>query len=197
MRRRTGLLDHPLVGNQTGTVFGPSSASCRCCHTAASCQSAPSPAGHPGPKPLLVRQELPRDSRVQHEQDGAQHLAVIQPLAARDLTLLKKIARVRHIRDRLARASSVLLALFCRIQCYRSIAVSRLTCAHGDRHRGRRQIGSFGNTHPQGQSQAAIGYELVAEEPPEVTAISCMRCVKPLSLAGIVMASAVGSSAIA
>ena len=114
MRRRTGLLDHPLVGNQTGTVFGPSSASCRCCHTAASCQSAPSPAGHPGPKPLLVRQELPRDSRVQHEQDGAQHLAVIQPLAARDLTLLKKIARVRHIRDRLARASSVLLALFCR-----------------------------------------------------------------------------------
>jgi hypothetical protein len=42
-----------------------------------------------------------------------------------------------------------------------------------------------------------MGYELVAVEPPEVMAISCMRCVNPLSLAGISAASAVGSSAIA
>jgi hypothetical protein len=45
--------------------------------------------------------------------------------------------------------------------------------------------------------QAAVVYEPVAEEPPEVMAIPCMRCVKPLNLAGIVTASAVGSSAIA
>ena len=44
------------------------------------------------------------------------------------------------------------------------------------RYPGRKRIGAFRNTHPQDQSQAAIGYELVAEEPPEVTAISCMRC---------------------
>ena len=43
----------------------------------------------------------------------------------------------------------------------------------------------------------AAGYEPVAEEPPEVTAISCMRCVKPSSRAGISVAPAVGNPAIA
>jgi hypothetical protein len=41
------------------------------------------------------------------------------------------------------------------------------------------------------------GYEPVAEEPPEVMAISCMRCVKPFNWAGISVTPAVGNSAIA
>ncbi len=50
-----------------------SSSSCSCCHTPASCQSPqPPPARHPGPEPQLLRQELPRDPRVQHEQDAGQ-----------------------------------------------------------------------------------------------------------------------------
>ena len=53
------------------------------------------------------------------------------------------------------------------------------------------------NAHPHGPSQAATGYEPVAEEPPEVTAISCIRCVKPFSRAGISVARAIGNSAIA
>jgi hypothetical protein len=56
---------------------------------------------------------------------------------------------------------------------------------------------AFRNAHPHGPSRAATGYEPVAEEPPEVTAISCMRCVKPFSRAGISAAPAVGNSAIA
>jgi|HubBroStandDraft_6_1064221.scaffolds.fasta_scaffold100894_3 uncharacterized protein with PQ loop repeat len=40
----------------------------------------PPPARHPRPEPQLLRQELPRDPRIQHEQDPGQHLAVIQPL---------------------------------------------------------------------------------------------------------------------
>ena len=62
---------------------------------------------------------------------------------------------------------------------------------------GRWRAGAFKNAHPHGPSQAATGYEPVAEEPPEVTAISCMRCVKPLSRAGISVGPAVGNSAIA
>ena len=46
-------------------------------------------------------------------------------------------------------------------------------------------------------SRGQLGYEAVADEPPEVTAISCMRCVNLFSMAGISVRSAVGSSAIA
>jgi hypothetical protein len=53
------------------------------------------------------------------------------------------------------------------------------------------------NAHSQHPAQAAAGYELVPVEPPDVMAISSMRCEKPFSLAGIAVASAVGSSAIA
>jgi hypothetical protein len=42
----------------------------------------PPPARHPGPEAKLLRQELPRDAGVEHEQDAAQDLAVIQPPAA-------------------------------------------------------------------------------------------------------------------
>src|SRR5690606_16538330 len=41
----------------------------------------PAPAGHPRAKPQFLRQELPRDTGVKHEQDPAQHPAVVQPLA--------------------------------------------------------------------------------------------------------------------
>jgi hypothetical protein len=43
----------------------------------------PPPARHAGPEPQLLWQELPRDPGVQHEQDAAHRLAVIQPPAAR------------------------------------------------------------------------------------------------------------------
>jgi len=42
-----------------------------------------SPAGHPGPEPQLLGQELPPDSGVQHEQDPTQHLPVRDPPTSR------------------------------------------------------------------------------------------------------------------
>ena len=38
----------------------------------------PPPAGHAGAEPEFLRQELPRDRRVKHEQDPAQHLPIRQ-----------------------------------------------------------------------------------------------------------------------
>ncbi len=43
----------------------------------------PAPAGHPGPEPQLLRQELPLDPGVPHEQDPTQHLPIRDPLPTR------------------------------------------------------------------------------------------------------------------
>ena len=61
-----------------------SSTSCSRCHTPAGVPvPQPPPAGHPRAVAQLLRQELPRDAGVQHEQDPAQRLAVIQPPPSR------------------------------------------------------------------------------------------------------------------
>jgi hypothetical protein len=41
------------------------------------------PARHPGAETQFLRQELPLDTGVQHEQDPAQHLPIRQPAATR------------------------------------------------------------------------------------------------------------------
>ena len=61
-----------------------SSDSCSRCQTPASLPvPQPPPARHPRPEAQLLRQELPRDARVQDKQDPGQDFPVIQPLAAR------------------------------------------------------------------------------------------------------------------
>jgi hypothetical protein len=56
-----------------------------------------SPAGHPRPESQLLREELPLDTGVQHEQDPAQHLPIRDPLPTR----IRRIPRRRLGQQRL------------------------------------------------------------------------------------------------
>jgi hypothetical protein len=59
-------------------------ASCSASQTPASCQSRSlRQQVIPDPNPQLLGQELPRNARVEHEQDPAQRRPVIQPLTTR------------------------------------------------------------------------------------------------------------------
>jgi hypothetical protein len=59
-----------------------SSSSCSCCQTPACCQSR-RPAGHARAEAEFSRESLPGDPGREHEQDPVQHLAVVDPSAAR------------------------------------------------------------------------------------------------------------------
>lgn len=84
-----GAVDHRLgpVQRTRGVQFGQQLFVQPLPHTRFMPVTKPSPAGHTGPVAQFLGQKLPGNTRVEHEQDAAQHLAVIQALAPRMVSL--------------------------------------------------------------------------------------------------------------